>query len=263
LLIEVTVRYTDLKLLQTKELKLTLKGDLSTVRDIKELIKSELLSEGYPIDFKINIFVDGRLVNDDYKVQSRNKVLAVIDLRPDQVLKHYIDNIEIGKYVIYSCITSSPKEIISNIEELQSNECITQVLPLKILTSKYHILLAAYYAFKAFDTGKNISKKKYLEFLLYLLGNRQVSEVLNTLRNVQSEEYLTVTVCRKYSDMDPIKGKVSKYCVGDVKDIDEILSEASKDLNTLSKVYGIKAENQEKAVTLALLRTIELYLKKH
>ncbi len=261
--IEVTVRCTDLKLIQTKELRLTFEGDLSTVRDIKELIRSELLSEGCPMNFKINIFIDGKLVNDNYEVQSHNKVLAIIDLRPDQILKHYIVNLEIGKYVVYSCITNSPKEIISNIEELQSNECITQVLPLKILTSKYHILLATYYAFKAFKTGKNISKKKYLEFLLYLLGNRQVSEVLSTLRNIKSKKYLIVTVCKKYSDADSIKGKISKYCIDDVKDIDEILSEADKDLNTLNKVYGIKAKNYEEATTLALLRTIELYLKKH
>jgi len=157
-----------------------------------------------------------------------------------------------GLYVD-SCLTTD-REIVNSISKLQEEDCIVQVLPPSILTSKVHILIAAHYTFKSFKEGFNISRKPYIEFLLYLLGDRQVQRVISIVSNeVRNTEYLLVVkVCKEGT-----KPLTLSNCVK--TPLEEAIKKFS-DSRAIERVYGIRCRDVDEASRNVLLRTVKLYI---
>jgi len=76
------------------------------------------------------------------------------------------------------------------IEFLSKNDSV-QLVPLKHYCGLRHVLHSVNQTLKAFSQGKNISKKKNVEFLLRFYGETQIKKVLK--KNVLSDECIFVS----------------------------------------------------------------------
>jgi len=143
---------------------------------------------------------------------------------------------------IYTCNNRDFTEhLISNLERYQVPDCILQIIPKNFVVSIKHIKLAAYLAFKAFDKKRNISKKKHIELLLYLLGERQINKVIEKLRTLGRLPYLVVLACMG-DGAEEIVSEVNlqEHCskLKQMNNIDPI--EASADIDTLKILFNLR-----------------------
>ena len=95
------------------------------------------------------------------------------------------------------------------IEGLQNNnkESIIQSIKDKYVLNQDHIYIASYYTEKAFFDKTHISKKKNLEFLLYLSTHRQISRGIESFGidyNELKEGKLTICVISPTNNVDKI-----------------------------------------------------------
>ncbi len=257
----VKVRYVDPKSFQLRELSMSVKSGVS-VGEVKNLVITKLSSDLLR-NSRLKVFIDGRLASNEDMVRDDSRVLVIIERDLSDLLNEFINDLEISKYLIKACYVDSLNKVLNDIDKLQSELCITQVLPTELIISKYHILLASYYVFKAFREGSNISRKKHLEFLLYLLGDRQLSSVIKKLGSLRREgiDYVIINICK-----GPDEGTselLSKYCVSYVNELSELIESTTYDLKLLNTVFGVSASSIEELRTMVVLRTIELYLRKH
>ncbi|MEM1983488.1 MAG: KEOPS complex subunit Cgi121 [Sulfolobales archaeon] len=139
---------------------------------------------------------------------------------------------------VYEVGSEVALKLIEDIDRLQVNGCITQVLPSTLVISDKQLLLASLQTFKAIGEGKNLSRKPYIEFLLRLFSNRQISEIINVLRSINSDSYLLVRVCK-----GPKKIVSSSQLIGTSIEPSELLKRFSIEaLEQIVKVYGISKE---------------------
>ena len=143
---------------------------------------------------------------------------------------------------IYTCNNRDFTEyLISNLERCQTPDCILQIIPKNFVVSMKHIKLAAYLAFKAFDKKRNISKKKHIELLLYLLGERQINKVIEKLRTLGRPPYLVVLACMGDGAEEIVRRvNLQEHCskLKQTNDIDTI--EASADIDTLKILFNLR-----------------------
>jgi len=163
-------------------------------------------------------------------------------------LVNYVNNLHVD-----SCLTTD-KDVINSLSKLQEKGCIVQALPPAMLVSRVHILVAAFYTFKSFREGFNISKKPYIEFLLYLLGNRQVHKVLNIMSNEvkNTKHLLVIKVCEKN-----IKSLTLSNCVK--VSLEDVIKRFSN-VEIIKRVYDIYGEDANEILRNVLLKTIKLYI---
>lgn len=102
---------------------------------------------------------------------------------------------------VFEISSNDALTLIRDIDKLQVNGCITQVLPSVLVLSDKQLLLASFLTFKAFEEGRNVSRKPYIEFLLRLFSNRQINDIITILKNVSSSSYLLVRVCKDVGNM--------------------------------------------------------------
>ena len=143
---------------------------------------------------------------------------------------------------IYTCNNRDFTEyLISNLERCQTPDCILQIIPKNFVVSMKHIKLAAYLAFKAFDKKRNISKKKHIELLLYLLGERQINKVIEKLRTLGRSPYLVVLACMGDGAEEIVRRvNLQKHCseLKQPNDIDPI--EAGAEIDTLKILFNLR-----------------------
>lgn len=102
---------------------------------------------------------------------------------------------------VFEISSNDALTLIRDIDKVQVSGCITQVLPSTLVLSDKQLLLASLLTFKAFEEGRNVSRKPYIEFLLRLFSNRQISDIITILKNVSSGSYLLVRVCKGVEDL--------------------------------------------------------------
>ncbi len=141
---------------------------------------------------------------------------------------------EVSEYRLITCVPEGAG-ILQKLEELQTEDCVTQLLPKPALISARQVILAAYLTMKAFRESRNISRKKYLEFLLYFFGNRQIREVISALRRY-SGDYTLVSVCRK-SFRREFLDLLKKYC-RDLKELEGVIAH-DVDCASISKFFNL------------------------
>lgn len=101
------------------------------------------------------------------------------------------------------------KYLFTIIEELQNNnkELTIQFIRDRYVLNQNHIYTASYYTEKAFFDKTHISKKKNLEFLLYLSTHRQISRGIESfgINNDELKEgKLTICVISPTENLDKI-----------------------------------------------------------
>lgn len=159
----------------------------------------------------------------------------------EEVINEVVDTInrlrgEVEGLYVTACLLdrSTALGFIRRIDEVQlGRECITQVLPGNVIISAKQLKLAAYLAFKAFEERRNVSRKVYIEFLLYYFGTRQIGKVLNLLNSITTDEYLLVTVCR--TNIGDVVRWYSAHCECPVTDLKVV----KPDLELLRRLYGV------------------------
>ena len=163
-------------------------------------------------------------------------------------LVNYVNNLHVD-----SCLTTN-KDVINSLSKLQEGGCIVQALPPAMLISRIHVLIAAYYTFKSFKEGFNISKKPYIEFLLYLLGNRQVHKVLSIMSNEvkNANHLLVIKVCEGNA-----KTLTLSNCVK--VSLEDVIRKFSN-VDIIKKVYDTYGEDTNEILRNVLLKTIKLYI---
>ncbi len=142
--------------------------------------------------------------------------LAVSEIRRDEALK-----------------------LINEIDEVQVEGCITQVLPSTLVLSDKQILLASLLTFKAIEEGRNISRKPHIEFLLRLFSNRQISDVVNMIKDVRSSKYYVIRVCRRVGGSE----RYSPLMGVEVNPSELFKMFEVEGLKDLVKAYGIVGES--------------------
>jgi len=135
--------------------------------------------------------------------------------------------------------------IVSSIEKYQTPNCILQVVPKNLVVSKAHIKLAAYLTFKAFKKNRNISRKKYMELLLYLFSERQIGKVIEKINRFGRPPYLVVLVCK--DTVDAITGILRRSNLELERCCNRLESregkdplEADVDINIVKAVFGMQ-----------------------
>ena len=149
---------------------------------------------------------------------------------------------------VYMCDSEEFIEyLIGNLEKYQTPNCVLQIIPKNFVVSMKHIKLAAYLTFKAFDKKRNISKKKHIELLLYLLGERQIGKVIEKIRRLGRAPYLIILACRDVAtNAEEIvrKARLQDYCSRlEYTDRRDPL-EASIDINVVKSLFGLR-ENDD------------------
>lgn len=116
-------------------------------------------------------------------------------------------------------------ELLERVNEISKDIGVnTIIVNPSIVCSPIQLCLACKYALEAHKRGKNISKKLELEVLLYTIGKRQISEVLNKAS---------------------IKGKVKDVVIVIVSDTEEKVNEL------LNRLYSfLKYEMNDKLMNL-------------
>ena len=114
----------------------------------------------------------------------------------DEVLANLID-LTLEMFICHD--EQFVNKVINDIEKFQEPNCILQIIPRNVVVSRKQLKLASYLAFKAFDKRRNVSRKRHMEMLLYLFGERQIWRVLEKIRKYGKLPYLLVVVCRSVS----------------------------------------------------------------
>ncbi len=135
--------------------------------------------------------------------------------------------------------------IVNNIGKYQAPNCILQVVPRNLVVSKRHVKLAAYLAFRAFEKKHNISRKKYMEMLLYLFGERQIGRVIERIRRFGRPPYLVILACRGTANetteiLKEINLELDRYCSRLESREGEDPLEANIDINAVKNVFEIR-----------------------
>ncbi len=176
-----------------------------------------------------------------------------MSIDPFNILAKFLK--EVNSLRVIACLKHD-KELIKSVDKLQEPNCITQVLPPSVITSELHLKISAYYTFKSFDTGRNVSRKPYIEFLLYLLGTRQVGKVLNTLSKLieGSKQVIVVRICK--GEIKDIKLENCLRC-----DLSDVISKYLN-LDLVRRLYNLKDKSLSlhKVSKEVLMKTIEYYL---
>ncbi|RLG77221.1 MAG: hypothetical protein DRO14_02625 [Thermoprotei archaeon] len=134
--------------------------------------------------------------------------------------------------------------IIDDIEKYQTPNCILQVVPRNLIVSERHVKLAAYLTFRAFEKERNISRKKYMEMLLYLFGERQIGKVIEKMRRFGRSPYLVIVACRGVAnEITEILRRnnlmLEHYCSKLKSRMGEDPLEANIDINAVRNVFEI------------------------
>jgi len=145
---------------------------------------------------------------------------------------------------VYMCDSEEFIEyLIGDLEKYQTPNCVLQIIPKNFVVSMKHIKLAAYLAFKAFDKKRNISKKKHIELLLYLLGERQIGKVIEKIRRLGRAPYLIILACRDAAaNAEEVvrKARLQDYCSKlECTDRMDPL-EVSIDINIVKSLFGLR-----------------------
>ncbi|MCD6428274.1 MAG: hypothetical protein J7L12_01500 [Desulfurococcales archaeon] len=134
--------------------------------------------------------------------------------------------------------------VVDNIEKYQVPNCILQVVPMNLIVSKRHVELAAYLSFRAFEKKRNISRKKYMEMLLYLFGERQIGKVIEKIRKFGRPPYLVILACRGVANkiaeiLREINLELEHRC-SKLESGEEDPLEANIDINAVKNVFEIR-----------------------
>ncbi|MCD6341173.1 MAG: hypothetical protein J7L51_04420 [Desulfurococcales archaeon] len=135
--------------------------------------------------------------------------------------------------------------IIDDIEKYQTPNCILQAVPRNLIVSERHVKLAAYLTFRAFEKERNISRKKYMEMLLYLFGERQIGKVIEKMRRFGRSPYLVIVACRGVAnEITEILRRnnlmLERYCSKLKSRMGEDPLEANIDINAVRNVFEIR-----------------------
>lgn len=139
---------------------------------------------------------------------------------------------------VFEISSDNALTLVKDIDKVQVDGCITQVLPSTLILSDKQLLLASLLTFKAFEEGRNVSRKPYIEFLLRLFSNRQISDIIATLKNVSSSSYLVVRVCKGVEDLS----KASTVNGSEVSPSKLFQRFNTERVGDLIKAYGLEGE---------------------
>jgi len=158
------------------------------------------------------------------------------------------------------CLTSD-RELLSKVAVQTGSEAgFYQVIPAKLVLDWRQLELPALLTFESFMRGVNISKKIWLQYLLYFCGSRQIKECINNLRSYQEEPFLVARF--SLGKHVPVgKSLEGRTIVNEVVPKCESIGKENvglyADLSSVIGFYGIKARSLEGSITKAsLLRKV-------
>ncbi len=152
-------------------------------------------------------------------------------------------------FVREDALSEDPGDLV---KEASCEGCVSQIIPACLVIAYQQLLLPALLTFEAYKKGGAVSRKPELQYLLFFLGTRQISEALAKLRYFWRPPYILVRSC------------VQKRCVKKVEGWREVMKEEVGnwvDLNSVAQLYGVKLASKEREEALKTVLTAISYSK--
>lgn len=113
-----------------------------------------------------------------------------------------------------------------------------QLAPARLVAGKMHLETALEHAFSAIDSGQAFTKRPELEFLVWLLGEKQLYRAMEKARFGQGEGLVLVAEAknRKYAD-------AAKKALGFTEDRSPTFNQKEKNRNGLMREFRV-TENE-------------------
>lgn len=157
------------------------------------------------------------------------------------------------------CVTNDDK-VINYVSSSLNPICVTQVIPLKLITSIPHVRIPALLTFEAFTRKENISNKPEIEYLLYLAGSRQIKQTLDKLKKHMEKPYLVIRFCEKTAEEKLKKIPEEIKCI--TKELENSLR---PDIESIKEFYELTKTSEDKdrltKDILTLINKLKLQLK--
>ena len=138
------------------------------------------------------------------------------------MLRVKVDNIDVALWV--ARLNVGFDIFIKKLLSINNKKCICQAVRLDVVATWRHAVSAAIRAHKSLKTGRNIALKPEIEYVLRLLGRRQISEALK-LASPENQEPIII-ICF---------GDEVKSCIKKVSELNDVNILDDKPLLTLDE----------------------------
>jgi tRNA threonylcarbamoyladenosine modification (KEOPS) complex Cgi121 subunit len=151
--------------------------------------------------------------------------------------------------VLQGSSTLSPDALVNRIIDMNSDSAMIQVFNISNVINELHLQAAYANAIEAFSEGTNISKKLYIEFLLFAAMTRQIGTATRLFKVEDTRRF--VIASDKLSALDAAKGFI---------ELGEFKNSERREIQT-AKTFGIDSDyarlNQRILQKMAVSRLLD------
>ncbi len=143
--------------------------------------------------------------------------------------------------ISFDYCVSEDDEVVKYVGSTLNPLCVTQVIPLRLITSIPQVKIPASLTIEAFTKGENISNKPEIEYLLYFAGSRQIKQTLEKLRKHMRKPYLVIRLCEETAE-ENLK-KIPKEIKCDSKELENVLK---PDVENIKEFYELEKTSEKR-----------------